>query len=260
MAIDKLNKSLDIISSLPTCPSSPQYSADALKAEFDKAGNIIKEYINSSLIPQIMSELADTVIGEGGYKYIPCRTLLCSYTHSGSYTFNTSEYPSFTGVYDVVLIGGGGSGYCGNDVSYGGGGGGVTVLNGVRMDGEYSVTVGTAGKSSVNPSSENDGGTTTIISENDAYEVIAFAFGGEGGDIYTPNARSGGIGGANAISPDGVKQYGAGGDCYGYGSGAAGASLNDDVRAASGHGGGGWGIHPGTDGAVFIYGYTRREE
>lgn len=260
MAIDKLNKDLNIISSLPTCPSSPNYSADTLKAEFDKAGNIIKEYINNSLIPQILSELADTVIGEGGYKYIPCRTLLCSYTKNGSYTFNTSEHPSFTGIYDIVLIGAGGSGYSGDGVCYGGGGGGVTVLSGVRMDGEYSLNVGKAGKASVNPSSENDGGTTMIMAENASYDVTAVAFGGEGGDIYTPNARSGGVGGANAISPDGVKQYGSGGDCYGYGSGAAGAALNDDVRAANGNGGGGWGIHSGTDGAVFIYGYTRLEE
>lgn len=260
MGIDKLNRDLNIISSLPTCPSSPEYDADTLKRKFDESANIIKEYINDSLIPQILNELAETVLSEGGYKYIPCRTLLQSYTSSGTYTFNTEDNPSFTGVYDVVLIGAGGGGYIGDGVNYGGGAGGVTVLTGVKLNGEYTLDVGAAGECSSSVTSAATGGSTLILPLDAAYDVSAIAFGGEGGDPYNPCAPSGGVGGGNAIPPNGGSQYGAGGDCYGYGCGAAGAALNDDVRAASGYGGGGWGLHRGKGGAVFIYGYTRQEE
>lgn len=50
--ITKFNENLNIISSLPDKPTK---SADELKADFDKGVNLIKNYINNILIPQLES-------------------------------------------------------------------------------------------------------------------------------------------------------------------------------------------------------------
>ena len=52
--MDKLTENLDFISTLPDQPTT---SAAELKREFDKAGNIIKDYINNILITQVDAEL-----------------------------------------------------------------------------------------------------------------------------------------------------------------------------------------------------------
>lgn len=48
--ITKFNENVNIISSLP---DKPTQSAEELKADFDKGANLIKEYINTILIPQL---------------------------------------------------------------------------------------------------------------------------------------------------------------------------------------------------------------
>lgn len=53
--IETLDADLSVISALPERPSESGITASELKAEFDKAGNIIKEYINETLIPSINS-------------------------------------------------------------------------------------------------------------------------------------------------------------------------------------------------------------
>nr|DAY42931.1 MAG TPA: hypothetical protein [Caudoviricetes sp.] len=50
MAINKLNSNLNIISNLP---DKPTQEVSTLKAKFDEAGNTIKDYINTILIPSI---------------------------------------------------------------------------------------------------------------------------------------------------------------------------------------------------------------
>lgn len=58
MALTKLTDNLNSIQSLPNKPS---LEADELKAEFDKAGNLIKEYINEILTEEIESLINTTV-------------------------------------------------------------------------------------------------------------------------------------------------------------------------------------------------------
>ena len=55
--IDPLTRDLSIIQKLDDEPNDVGgLSAQELKAKFDEAGNAIKEYINDSLIPQVLSE------------------------------------------------------------------------------------------------------------------------------------------------------------------------------------------------------------
>lgn len=55
--IDPLSKDLNIIQKLDDEPNDVGgLTAAELKAKFDEAGNIIKEYINDTLIPQVISE------------------------------------------------------------------------------------------------------------------------------------------------------------------------------------------------------------
>lgn len=58
MALTKLTDNLNSIQSLPNKPS---LEADELKAEFDKAGNLIKAYINEILTKEIESLITNTV-------------------------------------------------------------------------------------------------------------------------------------------------------------------------------------------------------
>ena len=50
MSLTKLNDNLNIIQSLP---NKPTLEPDELKAEFDKAVNLIKEYLNKVLTPEV---------------------------------------------------------------------------------------------------------------------------------------------------------------------------------------------------------------
>lgn len=249
MAIEKLKKSMDIISALPDSPTSPDYTPQTLKAKFDEGGNIIKNYINDTLIPCILNELANTVLGDGGYKYIPTRTRLASFIKPGEYVFDTSEYESYNGLYDVVLVGGGGGGYVGT-ITLGGGGGGATELDGLLLSGRYTVTVGAGGGVGC------AGETTSFVSE-DGENYVGIALGGGVGNENSKTARGGGIYGTDSVYGDGDPDYGRGGDCLTYGKGAIGGALRDDVKNPMGYGGGGWGEVSGGGGAVFVYGYKR---
>lgn len=58
MALTLFDKDLDIIAKLDDEPNDVGgLSGDDLKEEFDKAGNLIKDYINKSLIPEIESDI-----------------------------------------------------------------------------------------------------------------------------------------------------------------------------------------------------------
>lgn len=50
MSLPTLNENLNIHQSLP---DKPALNAEELKQEFDKAPNLIKEYLNGTLLPQI---------------------------------------------------------------------------------------------------------------------------------------------------------------------------------------------------------------
>ncbi len=55
--VDPLTRDLDIIQKLDDEPNDVGgLTAQELKAEFDKAGNLIKEYINETLVPEVLSE------------------------------------------------------------------------------------------------------------------------------------------------------------------------------------------------------------
>ena len=56
MSLTKLTENLNNVSSLPDKPS---LQADELKAEFDKAGNSIKEYINSTLTEELDKDITN---------------------------------------------------------------------------------------------------------------------------------------------------------------------------------------------------------
>lgn len=69
MALTLFDKDLDIIAKLADEPNDVGgLGADQFKAEFDKAGNIIKDYINKTLIPEVESDIdkAAQGIGTGG--------------------------------------------------------------------------------------------------------------------------------------------------------------------------------------------------
>lgn len=69
MALTLFDKDLDIIAKLDDEPNDVGgLSGDGLKEEFDKAGNLIKDYINKSLIPEIESDIdaAAQGVGSGG--------------------------------------------------------------------------------------------------------------------------------------------------------------------------------------------------
>ena len=56
--MQQLETNLNFISSLPDLPAM---TTSALKAEFDKAGNIIKDFINSTLEAEITSDIATSL-------------------------------------------------------------------------------------------------------------------------------------------------------------------------------------------------------
>ena len=57
MSLTKLTENLNKVSSLP---DKPTLQADELKAIFDEAGNVIKDYINEILTEEIEKLVSDT--------------------------------------------------------------------------------------------------------------------------------------------------------------------------------------------------------
>lgn len=254
MGLTKCTTDLNVIAGLPDAPMSPEYTAQSLKEEFDKAPNMLKEYINDTLIPEVETAISDVAAGESA---VPYRKLVVSYTASGYNTFNTAAYPSENGYYDIVLVGGGGGGCLSSGGDYngalGGGGGAVTELNAVALSGVYIFAVGAAGVSG--ESTGTQGGMTYFYKKGYSYEH--YAKGGEGAVQSCKVSFAGGIGGTDSAAPDTANGfYGAGGDSK-YGRGARGGAIADSTVAASGSGGGGWGDLAPTAGAVYIYAYCR---
>ncbi len=67
MGITPLSDNLDIIAALPDAPNDAGLTSAELKAKFDEAGNLVKTYVNESLIPQLDGENLPLVFGtEGG--------------------------------------------------------------------------------------------------------------------------------------------------------------------------------------------------
>ena len=58
MSLTKLNDNLNIIQSLP---NKPTLEAETLKAEFDKAANLIKDYINNTLTEETETLVQDSI-------------------------------------------------------------------------------------------------------------------------------------------------------------------------------------------------------
>lgn len=58
MSLTKLTENLNNVSSLP---DKPTLQSDELKAVFDKAGNVIKNYINEILIEEVEKLVSNTV-------------------------------------------------------------------------------------------------------------------------------------------------------------------------------------------------------
>ena len=59
MSLTKLETNLNIIKSLP---NKPTLEADELKKKFDEASNLIKEYINDTLLEEIEKSIKDSKI------------------------------------------------------------------------------------------------------------------------------------------------------------------------------------------------------
>ncbi len=244
MSIKTMEKSVDIISRLPDTPMSPEFSAQRLKEKFDEGANLIKDYINDSLIPDVTNEISRALTAEGSAAYVPVKKLFASFTSPGTYTFSTADHSSVNGLYDVVVIAGGGGGYLG-DISTGGGGGDAVRKDNISLTGAYTVNVGAGGQAG------DGGGMSYITGEG----LSCHAFGGSATSQYVKLGLGGGINGTESIYGDGSVWYGKGGDCVGYGKGAVGGAVRDDIKNPVGYGGGGWGSVPGGGGAVFIYGY-----
>lgn len=92
----------------------------------------------------VTSASGTTTIDFGAIKYYK---ELVRFTASG--TFNPSSYPTKDGTYDVILVGGGGSGAYGSEEnhSYGGEAGGIRVLSNLPLIKgiSYPVTIGAGG-------------------------------------------------------------------------------------------------------------------
>ena len=53
MAFEPFSADMNIISKISTNPSSEEMTPEELKAAFDRAGVLLKDYINSVLYPEI---------------------------------------------------------------------------------------------------------------------------------------------------------------------------------------------------------------
>jgi len=142
VSIQRLKEDLNFISALSDEPNSVDgLSADALKARFDGAGNVLKDYINDSLIPdverEIVAETGRVVIQSGNMPpggaageilakrsdkdfdwefTAPPRSgawaLLQSRTTAGEYTWTAPDLHGDGQPYEIgiFMVGGGGSG------------------------------------------------------------------------------------------------------------------------------------------------------
>lgn len=185
------------------------------------------------------------------------------FTQSG--TFNPGSYATIDGKYDVLIIGGGGSGAYASAANKGMGGesGGILSVTGLPMPSgmNYNVTVGKGGEGvNVLP---NSGISNRKGNPGSASSFAGFtAPGGKGGtygeDTVTPTTANGythnvgtsgssGKGGDSIVAAGGNNNMaGSGGDgMYGSGGGAAFKSGNDGTNY-SGAGG---------DGLVIVCGW-----
>jgi len=203
----------------------------------------------------------------GTYAAMPTRRELCRFTTSG--TFNPANYPSATGLYDILLLGGGGSGgsmY--SPINYGGSGGaagGMLFAGGVPMKSgtSYAVTVGAGGAAVTSPTNNdsmnsgkkngNAGGATSMAGftvpggtagvgdgTQNVSGVSVAGFTSEGGDHTHGGSSFLGTGGASSNA-------GPGGNAAGYGAGGGGGGGTNTVF--------GWSSGAGGNGLVIIYGY-----
>jgi hypothetical protein len=171
-------------------------------------------------------------------------------TTSGGYTYHTftssgSFLPSVSGIVDVLIIAGGGSGgsytdgcnYCdgnkGNDTSFAG----LTTAVGGGYGGSYSSHNGGPGGSGGGGGAQNGTGG-------------AGSQGYNGGNGYASSYNGGGGGGAGAVGQNAYAQQGGAGGAgaqwlngnyYAGGGGAGGAGFSSDKAGAGGIGGGGAG-------------------
>jgi hypothetical protein len=77
MAIPKFEADLNIISQLPDRPNDERgLSPQAFKEEFDRAGLLVKEYINEILVPQANIDIDNAAKGIGGSDGIDGSTLV----------------------------------------------------------------------------------------------------------------------------------------------------------------------------------------
>lgn len=191
---------------------------------------------------------------------------LVRFTSSGS--FDPAAYPTKDGTYDVIMVGGGGSGAWGSadNNSFGGESGGIRVLSGLPLISgvSYPVVIGAGGSGvNVNPGATparkgNDGGKTSFAGFS--------AAGGKGGvysgaaaDPGEPTTENGythslgttgssGRGGDSLLSKGGANNYNGAGKpgSLGSGGGACYKSGNNGTYY-SGDGG---------DGVVIIRGWV----
>lgn len=172
---------------------------------------------------------------------------LARFTSSG--TFRPAEHPARDGLYDVILIGGGGSGASGSaDWSYGGGAGYVRVISGLplRAGASYAVTVG-AGGASVSSGGGKPGGASSFAGFTAPGGAAGLYSGTESpapAEKYGYTAAVGtsgtsGAGGASPLAAGGQNsQWTPGSGSLGSGGGA-GIWPSTVSGRASGAGGGG---------------------
>lgn len=195
-------------------------------------------------------------------KNLKTRREVKRFTASG--TFNPANYPSATGLYDIVLLGGGGSGgvrwTTGNYGTGGGSAAGFLCAFGIPLKSgtSYTATIG-AGGAAISASAivdGNAGGSTSF-----AGFTVPGGNGGKstGTNLSAANAVVAGVTFLGFTSEGGTGTKG--GDSF-YGVGGA-CTVNANA-AAGGYGAGGGGIRTqtsgqksgkGGDGLVIIYGY-----
>lgn len=185
------------------------------------------------------------------------------HTFYGSGTFTTSSPLTI----DAIIVAGGGGG--GAEHAGGGGAGGVLTLNGISVNGSYTITVGAGGA----------GGTSSSWHGAMGGDSAAFGYtasgGGYGSNVYGGPASMGGSGGGYGYNDPTLGAAGTAGQGYsgnkastgsppfngggGGGAGGAGngviggAALNTWAGTFAGGGGGGFAGGAGGVGAGGIY-------
>lgn len=198
------------------------------------------------------------------------RKELVRFTTSG--TFKPANYPSSTGLYDIMLLGGGGSGSYGTSTYPGCGGsaGGFAFVSGVPLKSgtSYTVTIGAGGASqTANTKSGNAGGSTSLG---------GFTASGGNGGLYEKNTSATSVitegvtvgaytseAGTGRIEGDfmsGMTIYSNGGSSFFGVGGSMVTSSGGAGQSGSGYGAGGSGAiggasGKGANGLVIVYGY-----